>query len=109
MLPSLNPPPAYVRATINRPRSRAIRFRLVTTPGTAEPTDYATVDTTLTIPAGSTYADLPITVLPDQVDEPSETFTVDVRALSGARKARGTSTVTITPPVAASARPSAVD
>ena len=100
---------AYVRATINRPRSRVIRFRLVTTPGTAEPADYATVDTTLTIPAGSTYADLPITVLPDQVDEPSETFTVDVRALSGARKARGTSTVTITPPVAASARPSAVD
>jgi hypothetical protein len=51
------------------------------------------------IAPGELGATVPVTVLPDEVEEPEETFEVRVVAAVHARVVRGEAVVTVTPPV----------
>jgi hypothetical protein len=58
---------------------QAITVQFATAPETATAgSDYATQSGTLTIPAGQASATIPVPILPDNVDEPNETFFVNL-------------------------------
>ena len=88
---------AEVPIRTDRLRSHKVVLKLGTVAGTADETDYAPVERTVVVPAGERRADLPVKVLADDVDDPEETFAVQVLSADGARIADGSATVTILP------------
>ena len=87
-----------VRFRLARVSGRDVRIRVRSQPGTATPgEDVDPVDTTITIPAGTRTAQVPITVHPDALDEPEERFKLRIVEARFAR-ILGHAVVTITPP-----------
>lgn len=96
--------PAQVTLHLDRPRSRGIRVRLVTEPGTADEFDYSPLDSSIVIPAGSRSFALTVDVLADAVDEGEESFQV-VATTSGAVVRGEPALVVIAPPPTGPAAP----
>jgi hypothetical protein len=90
-----------VRVALDRPSSRRVDVVLVTVPGSADPTDFTPFEVAVSLAPGRTGLEVPVEVLADAVDEPVETFDVQVLSVTRAEVADGTATVTITPPPAA--------
>ncbi len=66
--------------------------------GTATPTeDYTRPGTQIVIPAGNTTGKLVLTLVPDTIDEPTETITADLTTVTGGLES-GTQKLTITIP-----------
>jgi hypothetical protein len=78
--------------------SHAVSLAVQTMPGTADTSDFTPVATTLTIPAGTTSVQLPVTVHADAVPEGPETFAVRIVSASGAQVGAADAMVTINPP-----------
>jgi hypothetical protein len=88
---------AAVIATLNRAASLDVSFQWSTINGTAAaPGDYTSVNAaSVTIPAGSTSATLPVTILDDSVEELAEAFTVALSGVTNAAGGAAPATVTI--------------
>src|SRR5947209_13289047 len=89
---------APVRVALSAPSSRTVSVRLHTVAGTADSSDFAPVDTTVTFPPGATSRAIDVPVLADAVDEPAEVFELQVVALTHAQVGAGTATIAILPP-----------
>ncbi|MES2411505.1 MAG: Calx-beta domain-containing protein [Bacteroidota bacterium] len=68
---------------LNRAYNSAVVFQIATANGTAGSSDYTAINTTFTIPAGSTQVFITIPVTEDSLDESIETFTVTATVTSG--------------------------
>ena len=79
------PTTVTVRLELDRVSGRRIRLDVRTTPGTAGPDDYVAVQRQVTIPAGDRFVVVPVTIRPDELAEPSETFTLRVVSATNAR------------------------
>jgi len=88
---------AHVPVRLDRPRSHKVVLTLGTVAGGADGTDYVPVKRKVVLPAGERRADFPVKVLADDVDDPEETFEVQVLSAEGARVADGAATVTVLP------------
>lgn len=88
--------PVIIR--LSRPSGRQVVLHVATEPGTADALDYVPLDEDVTIPAGAARARVPVTVLADVLDEPTETFGVTITRSSNADVRKATATVTIVPP-----------
>ena len=90
-------PTPTLTLTLSTPSSSAVTVRARSTGGTATAgTDYAGVDTVLTLPAGQRSTTLPVTVLGDTVVEGDETVELTLSEPSGATLLRGAAVLTIT-------------
>ena len=87
-----------VTFALDHASSHAVGLAVQTVPGTADTTDFTPVATTLTIPAGATSVQLPVTVHADAVPEGPETFAVRIVTASGAHVGAADAMVTINPP-----------
>lgn len=96
--PTETPGPARVRVTLDRPSGRTVTVTLRTRRGTARAADFTATRATVRIRPGATEATFSVTITPDTLDEPDETFTVEVTTAGNARVRRGVATVTISPP-----------
>lgn len=96
--PTGAPVTTRVRVTLDRPSGRTVKVTLRARRGTAGPADFTATRATLRFRPGATTATFPVTITPDSLDEPAETFTVEVTAVGHARVRRGKATVTINPP-----------
>lgn len=92
---------ATVRVSMDRPSSRRVVLVLATSPLEADEADYVPFEVTRTVAAGQRRINVPVEVLADSVDEPTERFQVRVLAVSRATLAKGTATITIAPPLLA--------
>ena len=72
-----------------------VRVRYATADGTADSTDYGQTSGTLTFAPGMTTARIPIVINADALDEPDETFFLDLSDAHNATIARARGTVTI--------------
>ena len=97
--PATGSVPATVHLSLDRPSSRPVSVLLTAVPVTADELDYVPFEITVQVPPGQVGSEIPVEVLADQVDEPAETFRVQVVSASPATIGRGVATVTITPPV----------
>jgi peptidoglycan/xylan/chitin deacetylase (PgdA/CDA1 family) len=97
--PVTDPAVHEVLVSLGRASARWVRLHVVDVPGTATTEDYVAVDRWVRIAPGELGATVPVTVLPDEVEEPEETFEVRVVAAVHARVVRGEAVVTVTPPV----------
>jgi hypothetical protein len=70
--------------SLDRPSTTTVTVAWATTPGTAGPGDYVEASGTLTLPAGTTTATVPVTITDDAVAEPTESFTVRLSAPTNA-------------------------
>lgn len=86
-----------VTFTLSRASGRRVRVVLRTVAATADGTDFVATRRRFVLAPGQTTAVLPVTVLPDALDEPEETFRVEVVRARHARTGRA-ATVTITAP-----------
>ncbi|MGE3758313.1 MAG: Calx-beta domain-containing protein, partial [Pseudobdellovibrionaceae bacterium] len=75
--------------------SHAITFNWSTAHGTATAVDYATVNSSAQIAAGNTSVNLPVTTLPDTLDEVDETFMVNLSSSINGAIVDGAAQVTI--------------
>ena len=75
--------------------SDTVRVHYATADGTAGPNDYVAQSGTLTFPPGVTTARVPMDIKGDALDEPDETFYVDLSAAEGATIARARGAITI--------------
>ncbi len=93
---------ATATVTLNKVGEEDAVVRVIARPGTATATDFGAIDQTVTIPAGQLAATFPVTTADDTTDEPDETFTLGMTAVSNVT-AGPAATVTITdndePPV----------
>ena len=82
--------------TLSRPTDHDITLAFATSDGTATAgTDYVAVTSSVTIPAGSTSATIPVTVNGDTLVEPDETLTLTASTTSDAVLATPSATGTI--------------
>lgn len=71
--------------SLSQPSTQAVSVNFTTANGTATAgSDYTARSGTITIPAGSTMADIRVNILPDRVVEANETFTVVLSNPAGA-------------------------
>lgn len=96
--PATGSVPATVHLSLDRPSSRPVSVVLTAVPVTADELDYVPFEITVQVPPGQVGSEIVVEVLADQVDEPAETFRVQVVSASPATIGRGVATVTITPP-----------
>ena len=89
-----------VRLRLGHLSGYPVRLRVRTVAGTAGAEDYQPFRVTVTVPAGRRSTTVPVTVLPDAVDEQEETFVVRITRATHARVVRADATATITPPAA---------
>ena len=87
-----------LRLDLDRPSSHKVLVVLATHPVEADETDYVPFRTRVVLAPGEVRATLPVEVLADAVDEPDETFEVQVLAVDGARITDRAATVTISAP-----------
>lgn len=83
---------------LSRPSGKQVRVVLRTIAETADGTDFVATRQTFVLDPGETSASLPVTVRADAVDEPDETFRVEVVRRVNVRLGRA-ATVTITAPM----------
>ena len=89
---------ASVVLTLDHASGRLVTVQLLTEDGTATADqDFVPLDLLVRVSPGSTRVVVPVTVLSDALDEPSETFTVRIGAVVNAGVAREEATVTIGP------------
>jgi C1A family cysteine protease len=70
---------ATISVTLSAPSSRDIHVSYATQDGTATAgSDYTGVEGELLLPAGTTHISATISILPDEVVEPDETFTIEL-------------------------------
>jgi hypothetical protein len=82
--------------TLSRPVARDSTVHYATSNGTAKAgDDYRATSGTVTVPAGSTSATVPVTVISDKLREPNETLGVTLSAPVNATLADGTAVGTI--------------
>lgn len=86
-----------VQLRLSHASEKPIVVVVATRQGTAGPTDYTGVRTRSDLTPGQTSVVVPLDVLADTVDEPEETFTVEVVRVRRVRAGRP-STITIVPP-----------
>jgi peptidoglycan/xylan/chitin deacetylase (PgdA/CDA1 family) len=87
-----------VALRLGRPSGLRVVVDLATLAGTAGPDDFVPAVGTVSIPPGAVRARFLVTVNPDTVDEPPETFRVRVTGVRRARVGDGEAVVTIQPP-----------
>jgi hypothetical protein len=91
------PTAAVLTLSLSRPTGVPVTVAYATGGGTATAgTDYSAASGVVTFPPSSLSRTLPLSVVGDLVDEPSETFQVTLSAPSGATIGDGQATVTIT-------------
>jgi len=86
-----------VTFTLSRASGKQVRIVLRTNASTADGTDFVVVRQAFVLEPGATSAALPVTVRADDLDEPDETFRVEVVRAVNTRIGRS-ATVTITAP-----------
>jgi len=86
---------AVLTVTLTPASSETVTVHWGTGAGTADSADYVTASGTLTFPPGATSLRFPVEIKGDALDEPDETFSVDLFDADHATIARGTGTVTI--------------
>lgn len=96
--PATESVPAMVRIRLDRVSGRRVLVDLTTVSGTAGPSDFSAVSTTVAIPAGQQEVSVPVAVLADALEEPDETFTVQISNVVRAVVLRSSATVTILAP-----------
>jgi hypothetical protein len=87
---------AVFTVTLSAASGQTVTVNYATANGTAgAPGDYTATSGTLTIAAGSTTGTIPVSILPDAITEPNETFTVTLTAPTNATllKASGQGTI----------------
>lgn len=85
-----------VPVTLSQPTSRKVTFTYRTVDGTAvSGKDFVATSGTITFAVGQTKAHVPVRVLGDALDEPSEKFRVELSTPSGATISRGAGVVRI--------------
>ncbi|GFJ84731.1 Calx-beta domain-containing protein [Phytohabitans houttuyneae] len=88
--------PAVFTVTRTGPTTNPVTVKYATANGTATaPGDYTAVNGTLTFAAGETTKPVPVPIVDDAVNEPDETFTVNLSAPTGAAIVDGAGTGTI--------------
>ncbi len=87
-----------VRLRLAAASGRRVLLRVRTVAGTAGAADYLPFRVRVTVPAGRRSTTVPVTILPDTLDEPDETFVVRITRAAHARVVRQDATVTITAP-----------
>ncbi|WP_180907450.1 Calx-beta domain-containing protein, partial [Flavobacterium salmonis] len=88
---------AVFNIDLSTPTCNDVEMTIATSNGTAGALDYTTVNTTVTIPAGSTNITVNVPTTVDAISEPSETFTIAATVTSGNTTnstANGTGTIT---------------
>lgn len=105
--PTAEPVTVPVRLRLSRPSGRRVQLVVRTVAGTADASDFTPFRVTVVVPPGAGSVTVPVTILPDAVDEPDETFVVRIVRATNARVVRADATVTITPPAPATAGSSA--
>ena len=88
---------AVFTVTLSNPSSVDTVITIITTPGTADTSDYITTTTTVTIPAGATSITVSVPTTNDTISEPSENFSVTGTITSGNTNnttVSGTATIT---------------
>ena len=101
-----NAGPAVFTVSLSRASTSEIRVNAATADGSAvQPGDYTRTQTTVIIPAGTRSMTVPVPVINDTVNEPTETFTVTLTSPSNAIIADGSGTGTITDDDAAGPAP----
>ena len=91
--PLSDPASATVRFRLSRPSAKRIVVVVATRPGTADGSDYLSLRVRKVIPPGTSVLLVNVTVLADEVEEPEESFTVEVVR---ARRARTGPAATMT-------------
>jgi hypothetical protein len=87
---------ASFTVALTAPNALPVTVEYATTNGTAVAgEDYVAASGTLTIPPGALTAPIPVTILADGKDEPTETFSLDLSAVTGAVLADGHAVATI--------------
>jgi peptidoglycan/xylan/chitin deacetylase (PgdA/CDA1 family) len=95
--PETDPTSVTVKLRLSRPSAKPIRVVVATRPGTANGADYLSFRQRRAIPPGTRVLLVDVTVLADDVEEPEESFTVEVVRARRARPGPA-ATVTIRPP-----------
>jgi hypothetical protein len=89
--------PLSFTVKLSKPSGTDVTFKYATADGTArQPGDYAATSGTGTIPAGSTSVKVGVQLHEDTLDEPNETFALNVSSASGAPISDGQAKGTIT-------------
>ncbi|WP_082599423.1 polysaccharide deacetylase family protein [Nocardioides sp. Root151] len=96
--PATGTTPADVVVELGRPSGRRVVATLRTRPGTARAGDFTPRVASVVVPAGTVRAFFRVEVLADLLDEPEETFTVEITSAVNARVVATPATVTIRPP-----------
>lgn len=96
--PLADPATAEVRLWLGQVSGRVVRVRITDFPVSADATDYEPFVARVRIPAGRVSVAVPVTVLPDDLEETAEQLIVRVVAVRNARVADPEATVTIAPP-----------
>jgi Calx-beta domain len=87
---------ASFTVALTAPNARPVTVEYATTNGTAVAgEDYVAASGTLTIPPGALTAPITVTILADGKDEPTETFSLGLSAVTGAVLADGDAVATI--------------
>lgn len=87
---------ASLQVTLDQPPTRTVRLDWRTIDGSAtSPADFAASSGTVTIPHGQATAEISVAVHGDTVDEPDETFAVELTAAANATLGRDRGTATI--------------
>ena len=86
---------ASLTVTLAPGSPETVMVHYATADGTADSTDYVGVSGTLAFAPGTTAMRIPITIKGDALDEPDETFFVDLSSPEHATVSRGRGTVTI--------------
>ncbi|MFL5919446.1 MAG: Calx-beta domain-containing protein [Gaiellaceae bacterium] len=86
---------AVLTVTLAAASEEGVTVQYATRDGTADSTDYVSTSGTLTFAPGATTARVPVLVKGDALDEPDETFFVDLSSPEHAAIGRGSGAVTI--------------
>ncbi|MEC4987821.1 MAG: Calx-beta domain-containing protein, partial [Oscillatoria sp. PMC 1068.18] len=81
--------------SLDTPSGKDISVDFTTVNGSAGNGDFTPTSGTVVIPAGQTSVNIPVTILNDSLDEPDETFTIELSDPSNANIADDTATGTI--------------
>jgi hypothetical protein len=86
---------AVLTVALSGTSDETVTVRYVTVDGTADSTDFVEDAGTLTLPPETTSVRLPLIIKGDALDEPDETFSVELSGAEHATIARARGTVTI--------------
>lgn len=73
----------YINISLSNPFTSDVVINYNTSTGTASAGDFTAINSTLTIPAGQTYASITVYTIDDAIIEPDENFSVNFTVTSG--------------------------